>query len=161
MKISERVEELKRQIMTATQVSVDYALTFTHSMDLLKCWEHQSEVYARWLLGVDFQGQPLGDPATMGEKAARCVIGLAYRGDPPVDFWATAVGRHVWRCGGFPPRGATRYEAAEILGISHQGITYLINQGRLHLDEHKRIHRGELYAHWQSRQGANLVRGLA
>jgi hypothetical protein len=76
-----------------------------------------------------------GDDLAAAMTAARLIATL-YPGDvafdPPVEWWATPLGRIVASRVGHPSAGSVSYATAgAMLGISRQGVHDLVRRGRL------------------------------
>jgi hypothetical protein len=72
-------------------------------------------------------------------------------------FWKSRLGQLIFRNNGFPKRAATLHETAAILGISRQGVSYLIRRPETSKLEavpgsSTEITRRSLYAEWAVRE---------
>lgn len=78
------------------------------------------------------------DPAT-AYAAAHAIRAILWgEGRPPSDWWAHPTGQAVVRAGHFLEGGATRNEAAAVLGVTPTRVSQMLDEGKL-LANHRRI----------------------
>lgn len=113
---------LGKAVAELTQCSIDVTSSFMPSDDLLDRWHYRCHELAQIMLAYGPDER---------KKAAQAVMSFAFPQSVPSDFWSGDLGQLLFRLGGFPPRNPTKKEAASILQVTHQAISYMIGHGRL------------------------------
>lgn len=138
------LDNLHAQIFALVRPAVARMVAFTGQDSLYRDSESASRKNARAMLG---------SLPEASERAVRRVMSLAFGEAPPADFWYTDLGQAFYAAGGWADGFVRKVEAANILRVSHQSVTYSIKSGELAASD-DRVQASSVRAKWLRRGGS-------